>query len=84
MLDFLSIANWRIYRLCGDNVLAFTASIDVAHDGMSVTQYYFRHDPADPSVLLTDYWRVVSTNDGQSWRESHVAGPFNKRAAPFA
>jgi hypothetical protein len=66
------------------NVQAFTASIDVSDDSIAVTHYDFRHDNADPKVLLTDYWRLVSKNDGQSWRESHITGPFDMRTAPFA
>jgi hypothetical protein len=66
------------------NVQAFTASIDVSGDAIAVTHYDFRHDIADPNVLLTDYWRLVSKNDGQSWRESHIGGPFDMRTAPFA
>src|SRR6185369_11760778 len=41
---------------------AFTASIDVADDSIGVTHYDFRRDNADPNVLLTDYWRLVSKN----------------------
>jgi hypothetical protein len=66
------------------NVQAFTASISVADDAIAVTHYDFRRDNADPNVLLTDYWRLVSNNGGESWRESHIAGPFDMRTAPFA
>jgi hypothetical protein len=35
-------------------------------------------------VLLTDYWRIVSHNGGRTFRESHLAGPFDMRTAPNA
>jgi len=66
------------------NVQAFTASISAANNQLVVTHYDFRHDNADPNVLLTDYWRLTSNDGGDSWRESHIAGPFDMRTAPFA
>ncbi|HEY0583553.1 MAG TPA: sialidase family protein, partial [Chloroflexota bacterium] len=66
------------------NVQAFTAAIDVTDNTIAVTHYDFRRDNTDPKVLLTDYWRLTSTNGGQTWRESHIAGPFDMRKAPFA
>jgi hypothetical protein len=65
-------------------VQAFTAAIHAAADAVSVTYYDLRHDNADPKVLLTDYWRIVSFSGGQSWHESHIAGPFDMRTAPDA
>jgi hypothetical protein len=66
------------------NVQAFTASISVADESIAVTHYDLRHDNADPNLLLTDYWRLDSSNGGETWRESHIAGPFDMRTAPFA
>jgi hypothetical protein len=66
------------------NVQAFTASISAANDAIAVTHYDFRNDTSDPTVLLTDYWRLVSNDSGESWRESHIAGPFDMRTAPVA
>jgi hypothetical protein len=66
------------------NVQAFTASISVAEDGLAVTYYDLRNDNADPNVLLTDYWRTVSNNDGRTFHEKHLAGPFDMRTAPNA
>jgi hypothetical protein len=66
------------------NVQAFTAAINVANDAIAVTHYDFRRDNADPKVLLTDYWRLVSNDGGKSWHESHIAGSFDMRTAPNA
>ncbi len=66
------------------NVQAFTASISIANDAIAVTHYDFRRDNSNPVVLLSDYWRLVSNDGGGSWRESHIAGPFDMRTAPFA
>ncbi len=65
-------------------VQAFTASIAVTDDVIAVTYYDFRRDNRDPAVLLTDLWRIISNNGGRTWREAHVAGPFDMRTAPFA
>jgi hypothetical protein len=65
-------------------VQAFTASIDVSDGDIAVTYHDFRHDTPNPTVLQTDYWRLISKNHGATWRESHAAGPFDMRTAPFA
>jgi len=67
-------------------VQAFTASIAVGEgDGaVAVTYYDFRNDNSDPGVLLTDYWRIISHDRGETFRETHLAGPFDMRTAPFA
>ena len=66
-------------------VQAFTASIDVSESGaVAVTYYDFRNDSTDPSVLLTDYWQVTSSNGGASWHERHLGGSFDMRTAPIA
>ena len=65
-------------------VQAFTPSIAVTDDAIAVTYYDFRRDNRDPAVLLTDYWRIISNNGGRTWREAHIAGPFDMRTAPFA
>lgn len=70
------------------NVHAFTASVHVAADGtVGVTYYDFRrHTPAS-SILETDYWFVhchSNCTDPENWAETHIAGPFDMRGAPFA
>jgi hypothetical protein len=67
------------------SVQAFTAAVQVADDGaLGLTYYDFRNDNADPKVLLTDYWKIVSHDSGKTFKETHVAGPFDMRTAPFA
>lgn len=63
---------------------AFTASIVAGAGQIGVTHYDFRRDTANPNVLQTDYWRLLSDDGGQHWREAHIAGPFDMRTAPFA
>jgi hypothetical protein len=65
-------------------VQAFTASVDVADRNVSVTYYDFRNDNADKNVLLTDYWKAISEDDGKTFNERHVGGSFDMRTAPVA
>jgi len=70
------------------HVAAFTPSIAVASDGtVGVTYYDFRSNTADPFTLPTDYWFVHCHADcmtPEHWAETHVAGPFDMRTAPFS
>jgi hypothetical protein len=67
------------------NVQAFTASINVSYDGMiGVTYYDFRKDNADPAVLLTNVWLTKSQDEGDTWAEVGVSGPFDMLTAPYA
>jgi hypothetical protein len=64
---------------------AFTPSVTVASDGIvAVTYYDLRNATSDPTSLNTDYWIVHSHDGGATWSETHIAGPFNELAAPFA
>jgi hypothetical protein len=65
-------------------VAAFLPSVSVRSDGtIGVTYYDLRRNTPDPSTLPTDYW-LARSSDGVTWRESHVAGPFNLAVAPNA
>ena len=65
-------------------VQAFSPTVTVRDDGtIGVTYYDFRNNTADPTTLPTDVW-LAQSGDGVTWRESHVAGPFNLSIAPFA
>jgi len=67
------------------DVQAFVPAIAVGGNGaIAVTYYDFRNDTADPSILLTNYWRVTSEDGGASWREVGLAGPFDLVGAPNA
>jgi hypothetical protein len=62
---------------------AFTPTVNVRADGViAVTYYDFRNDTV-PGELLTDYWMVTSS-DGQTFQEAHLAGPFALQSAPEA
>jgi hypothetical protein len=66
-------------------VQAFTASVDVAANGkIGVTYYDFRKDKSDPTVLLTNYWKITSLDGGTTWHETPLAGSFDMRTAPNA
>ena len=42
-----------------------------------------RNDTADRATLLVDAW-LTTSNDGVTWSERHVAGPFDFNQAPTA
>lgn len=65
-------------------VQAILPTVAFRDDGeIGVTYYDFRnHAPGAPG-LATDVWLVTSA-DGAAWSESHVSGPFDFTAAPFA
>ena len=65
------------------NVQAFAPAIAVTANGrIAVTYYDFRNDNADPSVLLTNYWRITSTDGGHTWQEIPLSSSFDLRTAP--
>jgi hypothetical protein len=41
----------------------------------------FRNDRRGDKQLTTDVWLDVSRDDGRTWRETHLAGPFNMLTA---
>jgi hypothetical protein len=62
---------------------AFKPTIAVTPDGtVAVTFYDFRNDVKERGGLTADYWVRQSGNGGRTWREMHVAGPFDFRSAP--
>ncbi len=65
-------------------VAAFTPTLYVRADGLvGVMHYDLRSNTSDPGTLLADAW-LLSSRDGISWSESHVAGPFDLAPAPNA
>src|SRR5207247_6379473 len=61
----------------------FTPTITVAGDGtVGVGWFDFRNDRPGDSQLTTDYWFADSRDRGATWRQTHVAGPFDYRSAP--
>jgi hypothetical protein len=69
-----------------DGVSAMIPVVAVTSDGtVGVTYYDFRHNDAMPT-LPTDSWLVTCKADcsqSSSWRETHLAGPFDSRSAPM-
>lgn len=65
-------------------VPAFMSVLAVARDGtVGVTYYDFRADvPSDRSQLLTSVWLAASADQGATWSDSPVAGPFDLQSAP--
>jgi hypothetical protein len=64
---------------------AFTPTVHVRRDGaIGITHYDLRNNTSDPANLPTDYWLLISKDDGKRWSESHVTGPFDLSTAPFA
>jgi Neuraminidase (sialidase) len=69
------------------NQTAFTPTVKVAANGVvGVTYYDLRNNTADPG-LPTDAWLVrcsAGCTTAASWKETHVAGPFDEEQAPVA
>jgi hypothetical protein len=65
------------------NVQAFAPSVAVTAAGrIAITYYDFRNDTSDPSVLMTTYWRITSSDNGATWKEISLTSPFDLRVAP--
>jgi hypothetical protein len=66
-------------------VAAFTPAVAVSQNGtVALTYYDFRNDTSGhPNTLPTSYWRITSTDGGQSWQEVPLAGPFDLTTAPI-
>jgi hypothetical protein len=66
-------------------VQAFMPSAAVGTDGTVAIAYYdFRRDTPDPAVLLTSYWRLLSSDGGATWKEAPMAEPFDFTPAPVS
>jgi hypothetical protein len=62
-------------------VQAFVPVVAARGGEVAVTYYDFRKDTDDPKVLMTSYWRILSTDGGRSWTEAPLAEPFDLTAA---
>jgi hypothetical protein len=66
-------------------VQAFEPTLAVAaHGAVAITYFDFRNDTSDPSVLLTNYWRITSLDGGNTWTEIPIAPAFNLLNAPLS
>ena len=69
--------------LPGVTAFAFEPAIAVDKHGMvGVIWYDHRNDRPADLPLTTDVWFAQSHDGGNSWRQTHVAGPFDLRSAP--
>jgi hypothetical protein len=60
----------------------FLPALAVSNRALGVTFYDWRNDRLGDSELSTDVWLATSTDRGRTWRETHVAGPFDLRSSP--
>ena len=74
---------WTSMAVSGVTAFAFLPSIAVdAHGRVGVTWYDLRNDRPGDTALTADAWFASSRDRGASWRQKHVAGPFNIRGLP--
>jgi hypothetical protein len=63
---------------------AFEPAIAVNKRGtVGVIWYDLRNDRPGDAALTADVWFAHSHNRGESWRQTHVAGPTDLRTAPL-
>jgi hypothetical protein len=69
--------------IAGITGFAFEPAIAVdKHGTLGVIWYDHRNDRPGDVPLTTDVWFAHSRDGGESWRQTHVAGPFDYRSAP--
>jgi hypothetical protein len=63
---------------------AFLPTLAVRADGVvGLLHYDLRSNTAEAATLFADAW-LLTTRDGVTWAETHVAGPFDMAFAPDA
>jgi len=74
---------WTTSRLPDVSAFAFEPAIAVDGRGsVGVVWYDIRNDRPRDAELTTDVWFARSSDSGGTWRQEHVAGPFDLRTAP--
>ncbi len=69
--------------LAVEGTQAFKPTVAVSPSGIvGVTYFDFRGDVPGDAQLTTDVW-FRHSRDGATWSETHVAGPFDIRPAPY-
>ena len=63
---------------------AFTPVVSAAAGAVAVTFYDLRNDDADPSHLYATAWLAISTDGGQTFRETQMTPRFDLSIAPDA
>ncbi len=75
---------WSSSQVTGVSAFAFFPSIAVdSHGTVGVTWYDLRNDRPGDAALTADAWFASSNDRGHTWRQTHLAGPFDMRAPPF-
>jgi hypothetical protein len=75
---------WTSSQVTGVSAFAFFPSVAVdSHGTVGVTWYDLRNDRPGDAALTADAWFASSDDRGRTWRQRHLAGPFDLRAAPF-
>lgn len=73
---------WTRATLPGVRAFAFEPAIAVdSHGTVGLIWYDLRNDRPGDAALTADVWFAHSDNRGRSWRQNHVAGPFDLRTA---
>jgi hypothetical protein len=74
---------WTASQLPGVSAFAFEPVIAVDGQGtVGVSWYDIRNDRPGDTELTTDAWFAQSGDGGATWRQGHLAGPFDLRTAP--
>jgi hypothetical protein len=74
---------WTTSPLPDVSAFAFEPAIAVDGRGtVGVIWYDTRNDRPGDDTLTTDVWFAGSPDQGATWRQEHVAGPFDLRTAP--
>jgi hypothetical protein len=74
---------WRTEDVPGVAGFAFEPAIAVDSRGtVGVVWYDLRNDVPGDAGVTTDVWFAASRNRGATWRQRHLAGPFDLRTAP--
>lgn len=61
----------------------FLPTLATTSDGtLGLTWLDFRNDKTSDTELTTDIWFAHSHDQGGTWRQTHLAGPFDMRRAP--
>lgn len=78
-------ASWSTVTSPGVGAYAFEPTIAVdARGTVGMTWYDLRRDRPHDAPLIADVWFASSRDRGQSWHETHVAGPTDLRTAALA
>jgi hypothetical protein len=76
--------SWKAIALPAITAFAFEPAVAVdSHGTVGVTWYDLRNDRIGDAALTADVWFAASDDRGESWGQSHVAGPTDLRVSPL-